>query len=44
MFKPDFEIEKPPKKTITLETEDFCLYLVFAFVLGFVSMGLILGY
>jgi hypothetical protein len=34
MFKPDYGIEKPEKKTITLDLADYYVILTFVFCLG----------
>jgi len=43
MYKPDFGIEKPPRAQITLDTQDFVLYLLGAFLAGAGVVGLYLG-
>jgi hypothetical protein len=41
MYKPDFEIERPLRAQITLDTQDFILYLIGAFLAG---MGVVVIY
>lgn len=41
MYKPDFEIEKPPRAHVTLETTELVLYLLCAFLAG---MGVVVFY
>lgn len=43
MYKPDFEIEKPPRKMITLDASDFWVIIVCVFLAGALFMGLALG-
>ena len=43
MYKPDFGIEKPPRAQITLDTQDFVLYLLGAFLAGMGVVVLYLG-
>ena len=44
MFKPDFEIEKPPRAHVTLETTELVLYLLAAFLAGAGAVGLYCGF
>jgi hypothetical protein len=44
MFKPDFEIEKPSRSQITLDTQDLVLYLLGAFLAGAGIVGLYCGF
>jgi len=44
MYKPDFGIEKPPRAQVTLDTQDFVLYLIGAFVAGASVVVLYLGF